>query len=58
MAFLGPKLATSSAAGVGDIWVWHMFSDIRPALRAFLLVDATISAAAGGTRVHPAVLAW
>jgi uncharacterized protein DUF3168 len=31
-------------------------ADIRPALRAYLLSDATIAAAVGGTRVHPTVL--
>jgi uncharacterized protein DUF3168 len=31
-------------------------ADIRPALRAFLLADATVLAAVGGTRIHPIVL--
>jgi hypothetical protein len=31
-------------------------ADIRPALRAYLLGDATIAAAVGGTRVFPTVL--
>jgi hypothetical protein len=31
-------------------------ADIRPALRAYLLADATISSAVGGTRIHPVVL--
>lgn len=30
--------------------------DIRPALRAFLLGDAAISAAVGGVRIHPMLL--
>jgi len=33
-----------------------MTADIRPALRAYLLADATISTAVGGTRVHPTIL--
>jgi uncharacterized protein DUF3168 len=33
-----------------------MIADVRPALRAYLLGDATISTAVGGTRVHPTVL--
>jgi hypothetical protein len=31
-------------------------ADIRPALRAYLLADATISAAVGGTRIYPTVM--
>jgi hypothetical protein len=31
-------------------------ADIRPALRAYLLADSTISTAVGGTRVHPTIL--
>ena len=31
-------------------------SDIRPALRAFLLTDADVSAAVGGSRIYPVVL--
>jgi hypothetical protein len=33
-----------------------MTADLRPALRAYLLADATISAAVGGSRIHPTVL--
>ena len=33
-----------------------MLADIRPALRAFLLSDADISAAVGGSRIHPSVM--
>jgi hypothetical protein len=31
-------------------------ADLRPALRAYLLADATVSAAVGGSRVHPTIL--
>jgi hypothetical protein len=31
-------------------------ADVRPALRANLLADGTISTAVGGTRIHPTVL--
>jgi hypothetical protein len=33
-----------------------MTADLRPALRARLIGDATISTAVGGTRVHPTIL--
>jgi hypothetical protein len=33
-----------------------MTADLRPAFRAYLLADATISAAVGGSRIHPTVL--
>jgi hypothetical protein len=33
-----------------------MTADLRPALRAYLLGDATISTDVGGTRIHPTVL--
>jgi hypothetical protein len=33
-----------------------MIADLRPALRAFLLADAAISTAVGGTRIYPTVL--
>jgi hypothetical protein len=31
-------------------------ADIRPALRAYLIADATVSSAVGATRVHPTIL--
>lgn len=31
-------------------------ADIRLALRAYLLADATVSAAVGGSRIHPTIL--
>jgi hypothetical protein len=33
-----------------------MTADLRPALRAYLLADATVSAAVGGSRIHPTIL--
>jgi hypothetical protein len=33
-----------------------VIADLRPALTAYLLADATISAAVGGERIHPGIL--
>jgi hypothetical protein len=33
-----------------------MTADLRPALRAYLLADATVSAAVGSSRIHPTIL--